>query len=176
MVPVFIVTVAVGVQDRPSTAPKAPAVWVSDYKITNNPSFTEAVTAVSSLIFAYACTPTFFGIAAEMRDPHLYTRSLVLCQSVVTATYIIIGCVLYYYCGSYVASPALGSAGPTIKKISYGLALPGLLATMTIISHVNAHILPPHAYLVTDNRVVSKQVHFRPDLTWIQASHCQYLC
>jgi hypothetical protein len=29
--------------------------------------------------------------------------------------------VVYYYCGQYVASPALGSAGPMIKKIAYGM-------------------------------------------------------
>jgi hypothetical protein len=35
---VFIVTIAVGVQDRPSAAPKT-GVWVSDYKIVASPSF-----------------------------------------------------------------------------------------------------------------------------------------
>jgi hypothetical protein len=48
----------------------------------------------------------------------------------------VIGVVVYYYCGSYVASPALGSAGVTMKKVCYGLALPGLLATTTITIHV----------------------------------------
>lgn len=88
-------------------------------------------------MFAYAGTPLFFPIAAEMRDPRQYTKALVLCQSTVTATYIIIGIIVYYYCGSYVASPALGSAGLVIKKIAYGLALPGLLAGATINAHVS---------------------------------------
>jgi hypothetical protein len=48
----------------------------------------------------------------------------------------VIGIVVYYFCGSYVASPALGSAGVTMKKVCYGLALPGLLATTTITIHV----------------------------------------
>jgi hypothetical protein len=55
--------------------------------------------------------PGFFPIAAEMRDPRYYTRALLICQSIVTATYISVGTVVYYYCGSFVASPALGSAG-----------------------------------------------------------------
>lgn len=71
-----------------------------------------------------------------MRDPKKYTRSLIVCQSTVTITYIVIGIVVYYFCGSFVASPALGSAGVTMKKICYGLALPGLLVTVTIVSHV----------------------------------------
>lgn len=75
-----------------------------------------------------------------MRDPRQYTKALMICQSVVTAVYLAIGCVVYYYCGSYVASPALGSAGPTLKKISYGFALPGLLVTTMLVIHVRLKI------------------------------------
>jgi hypothetical protein len=56
---------------------------------------------------------------------------------VVTSVYLAIGYVVYYYCGSYVASPALGSAGPTMKKISYGFALPGLIASTMLVVHVS---------------------------------------
>lgn len=132
---VFTVTVAVGVQDRPSAAPPA-GVWRSDYKLIGKPSFTEAVTAVSAQIFAFGGTPAFFNIVSEMRDPRHYTRSLLICQGCVTATYITLGTVVYYFCGSYVASPALGSAGPTMKKVSYGLAFPGLCVTTIIVIHV----------------------------------------
>ncbi|UPL02410.1 hypothetical protein LCI18_013344 [Fusarium solani-melongenae] len=130
----YIVTIAAAVQDRPSEAPQE-GVWVSHYKLSNNPGFADAISAICTFVFAYAGTPLFFPIAAEMRDPRQYTKALVLCQSTVTATYIIIGIMVYYYCGSYVASPALGSAGPVIKKIAYGLALPGLLAGATINAH-----------------------------------------
>lgn len=51
--------------------------------------------------------------------------------------YIAIGCVIYYYCGSHVASPALGSAGVVIKKVAYGIALLGLLVSTTIVLHVS---------------------------------------
>jgi hypothetical protein len=56
---VFIVTIAVSVQDRPSAAPRT-GVWVSDYKIIASPSFVDAIAAVSSIVFAYAGTPAFF--------------------------------------------------------------------------------------------------------------------
>ena len=73
----------------------------------------------------------------------MYTRSLLICQGGVTATYFVIGTVVYYFCGSYVASPALGSAGPLIKKIAYGLALPGLTVTTTLVLHVSLHTAMP---------------------------------
>ncbi|KAK7428272.1 hypothetical protein QQZ08_005169 [Neonectria magnoliae] len=75
---IFTVTVAVEAQDRPATAPKY-GVWVADFKITNDPSFSKAMMAVSSLVLAYAGTPAFFSIVAEMRDPRHYTRSLLIC-------------------------------------------------------------------------------------------------
>ncbi|KAL4748353.1 hypothetical protein BDW72DRAFT_205716 [Aspergillus terricola var. indicus] len=131
---VMIVTVAVSLQERPVTAPKD-GRWISNYKLVGNPSFTQAITAVSSIVFAYAGSPGFFPIAAEMRNPSLYTRSLLICQSAITAVYIGIGTVIYYYCGSYVASPALGSAGTLIKKVAYGISLPGLVVSTVIVLH-----------------------------------------
>lgn len=135
--PVFTVTIAVGIQDRPSAAPKE-GVWKSDYKIVNHPKFTDAVAAISSMIFSYAGTPGFFSIAAEMRDPRHYTRSLVVCQTIITVVYITVGVVMYYYCGSYVASPAIGSAGPLLKKVGYGIGLPGLIASLLLLLHVRS--------------------------------------
>lgn len=129
-------TIAVGVQERPAAAPQSDGPWESDYKLFGNPSFTEAITAVSSLIFAYCGTPAFFAIVSEMRDPRYYTRSLLFCQGSVTAIYIVIGTVIYYYCGSYVASPALGSAGVMVKKVAYGFSLPGLMVTTMLVIHV----------------------------------------
>lgn len=136
--PVFIVTITVGIQDRPAAAPspQESPIWVSDYRITKSPSFTDAISAVSTIAFAYAGTPAFFAVVSEMREPRYYTRALLICQSGVTAVYITAGCVVYYYCGSYVASPVLGSAGVMVKKVSYGFALPGLIATTTIVTHV----------------------------------------
>ncbi|KAJ5361545.1 hypothetical protein N7541_002389 [Penicillium brevicompactum] len=132
---ILIVTVAVGIQDRPTAAPKD-AVWVPDYKIVGDPDFTSAITAVCTIVFAYAGTPAFFSIAAEMREPRHFNRSLFLCQGVVTVYYLAIGIVIYYFCGSYVSSPALGSAGPVVKKVSYGFALPGLLVSTLLFIHI----------------------------------------
>ena len=112
----MILTIAVGVQDRPSAAPQT-GPFVSDWKLFNSPDATSAFAALSSIVFAYAGVPAYFNIVSEMREPRHFTKSLIWCQSIMTATYITIGVVVYYYCGSYVASPALGSAGPLLKKV-----------------------------------------------------------
>jgi amino acid permease len=135
---VFTVTIAVGVRGQPGPSSNAfEGPLTSDYKLFKNPSFTDALGAITSLIFAYAGTPTFFSIASEMRDPKHYTKALMVCQGTITLAYIVVGVVVYYFCGSYVASPALGSAGPLIKRVAYGIALPGLLVTDLLLIHVS---------------------------------------
>ena len=154
---VLTLSVAVGVQERPAAAPQE-GPWASDWKVTNNPRFSDAVSAISAQVFAYAGTPGFFSIVAEMRDPRQYGKSLIISQIVVTVFYIGIGVVVYYFCGSYVASPALGSAGVLMKKVCYGLALPSLFATVLVLSHVcmwaqmadlytNNHVQLPAKYI-----------------------------
>ncbi|KAI0601572.1 putative amino acid transporter [Biscogniauxia sp. FL1348] len=160
---IMTVTIAVGVQDRPAAAPQD-GVWVSDFKIVSNPSFTDAISAVSSIVFAYAGTPAFFSIVSEMRDPRHYTRSLMICQTGVTVTYVAIGSVVYYYCGSYVASPALGSAGPMIKKVAYGFALPGLLVTTMLVIHLPAKYIFIRLLRGSRHLTADTPIHW---LTWL---------
>ncbi|KAL4863878.1 hypothetical protein BDV12DRAFT_189344 [Aspergillus spectabilis] len=152
---IFIVTIAVGIQDRPAEAPQE-GPWSSDYKVIGNPSFTEAITAVSSLIFAYADG-----------DPRYYTRSLLFCQSGVTAIYITIGTVVYYYCGSFVASPALGSVGAMVKRVAYGFALPGLIVTTMLVIHLPAKIIFIRLLKNSPNLTSNSPTHW---LTWISCT------
>jgi hypothetical protein len=53
---IFTLTIAVGVQDRPASAPKD-GPFVSDYHIVNNSGFSASISACSSLVFAFAGTP-----------------------------------------------------------------------------------------------------------------------
>ncbi|KAJ5683583.1 Amino acid transporter transmembrane [Penicillium macrosclerotiorum] len=161
---ILIVTIAVGIQERPSAAPQE-GVWVPDYKIVNSDvSFTDAISAISTIVFAYAGTPAFFSIASEMRDPGHYNRALMICQSVVTCFYLAIGIVIYYYCGSYVSSPALGSAGPVVKKVSYGFALPGLLASTLLFVHITGKYIFIRILHGSRHLVANTMVHW---LVWL---------
>lgn len=58
--------------------------------------------------------------------------------SIVTASYLSFSLVVYRWCGQWVASPSLGSAGPTIKKVAYGIGLIGLLVSACLYLHVAA--------------------------------------
>ncbi|RSL55341.1 hypothetical protein CEP54_009426 [Fusarium duplospermum] len=94
VIAIVMVTIAVGVQDRPAAAPKD-GPFKSDSKIVANPSLADAVLAILTFVFAYAGTPAFFSFAAEMREPKHYVRALTLCQIIVTIAYVGIGCLSY---------------------------------------------------------------------------------
>lgn len=132
--------VAVSVQDRPQDAPPGP--WESDYTLFARPSFFEAISAITTLIFAYTGSPFYFAIISEMRNPREYHKAMFLSQGIVTITYLVVGIVMYYFCGSFIASPALGSAGKTIKIVAYAIALPGLCVSATLAAHVSWSMTP----------------------------------
>lgn len=134
---IFSVTIATGLQERPAAAPQT-GDFTSNWVLVASPTFAEAMSAIGSVIFAFAGVPAYFSIASEMRNPKHYTYSLALCRGIAVGTYLIIGIIVYYFCGSFVASPALGSAGVLMKKVSYGLALPGLMVSMVLYIHLTA--------------------------------------
>lgn len=61
---------------------------------------------------------------AELKDPRDYPKALCLLQGLDISLYVLAAVVIYRYGGPDVASPALGSAGPVVSKIAYGIALP----------------------------------------------------
>lgn len=133
---VFTLVIAVGVQDRPAEAPQT-GPYESNFKLFGNPTFAEAMAAIASIIFAFCGVPAYFSVVSEMADPRQYPYSLALCRGIATSVYITVGIVVYVYCGDYIAAPALGSANVLMKKVCYGLAIPGLIMSMTLYLHVS---------------------------------------
>lgn len=92
--------------------------------ITTDPTFVDAFLAVTNIVFAFIAHVSFFGIMSEMQDPAEFPKSLAMLQVVDTVMYIVTAMVIYCYAGPDVSSPALSSAGPLMKKVAYGLAIP----------------------------------------------------
>lgn len=68
-----------------------------------------------------------------MRNIRNYPKAIYVAQGFTTGFYLLIGIVVYWYAGQYVASPALGTAGTLYKRIGYvasfsfsSAAVPGL--------------------------------------------------
>ncbi|GAA5935907.1 uncharacterized protein JCM15063_001845 [Sporobolomyces koalae] len=166
---ILTVTIAVGVGERPSLAPQE-GPWSKGIVIWGTPDFAEAMTAISNLVLAFAGTASFLPIAAEMRNQRDYKRSVLLCQGFVTAFYLAIGVAVYLKAGQYVASPALGSAGKLLKRISYGLAIPGLLASGCIYCHL------PAKYIFVRFLRGSRHLTANTATHWITWLSCTFVC
>ncbi|GMK54814.1 hypothetical protein CspeluHIS016_0114000 [Cutaneotrichosporon spelunceum] len=137
---VLTLTVAVGVNERPASAPPT-GPWDKDFKLFVNASAVGGITAITNVLYAYAATPTYWGIISEMRNPSMHNRMMVISISLCAVLYIAIGTTVYVFCGKYVSTPALGSAGVLFKRICYGLAIPALLVSLCIYAHMAAKFL-----------------------------------
>lgn len=74
--------------------------------------------------------------------------------------YIIVSAVIWRYCGQYIASPALGSAGAYFQVVCYGLAFPGLEAGAIIFLHVSAKYIFVRAFRHTKHLAQQTVVHW----------------
>lgn len=132
---IWILTIAVLVQDRPAAAP-LDAPLDKQIKAFGNASFSESLSAVTSQLFALLGNVTFYSMSAEMKKPRDFTKAVLAGQGFVCLNYLLVGCMVYGRLGVYVASPALGSAGPVLKKVCYGFALPGVMVSVIIYGHL----------------------------------------
>lgn len=123
---VMIVVIAVTIPDRPAAAPQTGDFDLGFSAVPPEGTTFAAAWAASLAIFASSAnTSGFVPVISEMRRPQDYYKSLAACMTWITSSYLAFGLVMYRWCGKWVASPALGSAGPTIKIVAYAIAIPG---------------------------------------------------
>ncbi|KKA17907.1 hypothetical protein T310_8149 [Rasamsonia emersonii CBS 393.64] len=136
-VAVLIVVVGVTQLDRPAAAPQE-GPYDLGYHAIANPGFAAGMVASSTIFYSSAGTSAFLPVISEMRNPKDYKKALYLCMSIVTGSYLCFSLVVYRWCGKWVASPSLGSAGQTVKMVAYGISLLGLIVSACIYLHVSA--------------------------------------
>ncbi|PKS08752.1 hypothetical protein jhhlp_004805 [Lomentospora prolificans] len=136
---IFIVVVAVTTLDRPAAAPQT-GDFDLGYKIIGNPDFVAGITASATIFVSSTGGSVFLPVISEMRNPKEYRKAVYICMLIVTASYLSMSMVVYRWCGKWVAAPSLGSAGQTMKKISYGVGLAGLIISATVYLHANSFI------------------------------------
>lgn len=137
---VFIVVIAVTTLDRPAAAPQTGSFDLG-YHIIAYPTFISGITATATIFVSSAGTSAFLPVISEMRKPKEFRKSLYVCMAIVNGAYLSFSLVVYRWCGQYVASPSLGSAGPTIEKVAYGIGMIGLIVSATLYLHVAAKYL-----------------------------------
>ncbi|KAF2169842.1 hypothetical protein M409DRAFT_64837 [Zasmidium cellare ATCC 36951] len=137
-VAVFIVVVAVTTRDRPAAAPATGDFELGYYVVPSGVTFAAGVVASTTIFVSSAGTSAFLPVISEMKNPKDYRKALFVCMSLVTAAYLAFSLVVYRWCGQWVASPSLGSAGQTVKMVAYGVGLIGLIVSACLYLHVAA--------------------------------------
>jgi hypothetical protein len=135
-----LISIGVTVRDRPAAAPQT-GPYELGYLVIGNPTFAAGITASATIFVSSGATSAFLPVISEMRRPQDYKKAVYLTMSFVTASYLAFSLVIYRYCGQWIATPSLGSAGPTLKRVAYGIALPGLAISACLYVHVGAKYL-----------------------------------
>ncbi|OQE16230.1 hypothetical protein PENFLA_c028G03148 [Penicillium flavigenum] len=137
---VIITMVAVGVQNQGG----------QNLRATVNTDLVQAFGAVTNIVFAYCAHVAFFGLLAEMEEPKDFPKALVMLQTFEIVFYTVAAVVIYYYVGQDVTSPALGSAGPILKKVAYGIAIPTIIGAGVVNGHIGLKYIYVRMFRGTD--------------------------
>ncbi|KXH46108.1 hypothetical protein CSAL01_09680 [Colletotrichum salicis] len=125
--------------NRPAVAP--PGDFDLGWTAIAHPTFVAGITASANIFISNSGSSMYLPIISEMRRPDQYRKAALVTGVLVLAMYLSFSLVIYRWCGVWLATPAFGSAGPLFKKISYGVALPGLIIGVGIYQHVAAKYL-----------------------------------
>lgn len=113
---VLAVVIGVALRGRPAAAP-AQGPFELGFDVIGAPTFAAGITATATIFVSSSAGPVYVPVIAEMRRPQDYRKAVIPVGFIVGAIYLAVALVVYYYCGQWIATPSLGSAGPLIKKV-----------------------------------------------------------
>lgn len=153
-----ILSVVIGVtfNDRPAAAPQE-GDYDFGFHVIAHPAFAAGITATATIFISSAAGPVYIPVIAEMKRPQDYCKAVIPVGVMVGSIYLSLSMVVYYYCGKWIATPSLGSAGPLVKKVAFGIALPSLIVSAGIFNHAAAK----YAFV----RLLRNSPHFQQN-TW----------
>ncbi|KAE9371649.1 hypothetical protein N431DRAFT_441621 [Stipitochalara longipes BDJ] len=163
MAGVLVVVIGVTTKSRPAAAPQTGPYELGFYAIAH-PTFTAGITAACSIMVSSCGCPGYIPVIAEMRRPQDFKKAAIIVAALVGSIYLSFSMVLYYWCGQWIASPSLGSAGPLLKKVAYGIALPSLVVSAGIFNHTSSKYLFVRFLRNTKHLQSNSMVHWS---TWI---------
>lgn len=109
-------------------------------------TFVEAFVALGNIVFAYSFAVCQFSFMDEMHTPKDFVKSIWALGIIEIIIYTVTGALIYAFVGQSVESPALLSAGPTLSKIAFGVALPVIFISGSINTTVVARYIHGRYY------------------------------
>ncbi|GMK58828.1 hypothetical protein CspeluHIS016_0602700 [Cutaneotrichosporon spelunceum] len=158
MAAVFVTLVATGIQARKNN-------WETGWtaKAPDLP-FAYGMLAATNVLFAYSFAVCQFSFMEEMKTPEDFPKSIFTLGIVQITIYTCVGALGYAFVGPEVKSPALLSAGHTVSRVAFGLALPVIFISGSICAVTAGRFIMDHAFSHSTVRYVNTP---RGWLTWI---------
>lgn len=135
---VLMVVIAVTTRDRPAAAPQTGPFELGYYAIPPEVPFAAGMAATCTIFISSAGTSAFLPVISEMRQPKDYRKAVYVAMGFTTISYVCFALVVYRWCGAWVASPSLGSAGHKIQIAAYAVGFIGLAVSACLYLHVAA--------------------------------------
>ncbi|KAH4061769.1 hypothetical protein HBI67_196790 [Parastagonospora nodorum] len=150
---ILVTIVATGVQAHNAPGGLGAVNW-SAYPPPET-TFYEAFLATTNIIFAYSFAVCQFSFMSEMHTPKDYVKSIWALGLIEIFIYTITGALVYAFVGQDVKSPALLSAGDTISRIAFGIALPVIFISGSINGTVVGRFIMDRAFANSPIRFVA---------------------
>jgi len=109
-------------------------------------TFVKAFLATTNIVFAYSFAVCQFSFMDEMAKPEDYVKSIWALGIIEIIIYTTTGGVIYAFVGNTVSSPALLSAGSTVARVAFGVALPVIFISGSINGIASARYIMGRAF------------------------------
>ncbi|KAF2130540.1 hypothetical protein P153DRAFT_375265 [Dothidotthia symphoricarpi CBS 119687] len=130
LIAIMITIVATGVQAHDAPGGLSAVNWSAWPPA--DVTFYQAFLATTNIIFAYSFAVCQFSFMSEMHTPKDYVKSIWALGLIEIFIYTVTGALIYAFVGRDVGSPALLSAGHTVSRIAFGVALPVIFISGSI--------------------------------------------
>jgi hypothetical protein len=130
IVAILVTIIATGVQAHNAPGGLSAVPWSA--WPPEGTTFYEAFLATTNIVFAYSFAVCQFSFMSEMHTPTDYVKSIWALGLIEIFIYTLTGALIYAFVGVDVKSPALLSAGDTVSRIAFGIALPVIFISGSI--------------------------------------------
>lgn len=127
-------------------------------------TFTDAFIAITNIVFAYSFAMCQFSFMDEMHTPRDYVKSIWSLGLIEIFIYTVTGALIYAFVGVDVKSPALLSAGDTLSKVAFGIALPVIFISGSINTVVLGRLIHGRVYKNSPIRYINTKMGW---ITWL---------
>ena len=130
IVAILVTIIATGIQAHNAPGGLSAVPWSA--WPPEGTTFYEAFLATTNIVFAYSFAVCQFSFMSEMHTPTDYVKSIWALGLIEIFIYTLTGALVYAFVGVDVKSPALLSAGDTVSRIAFGIALPVIFISGSI--------------------------------------------